>query len=512
MSEDGAPAGNANATRRFLSAGIDIGSSTMHVTLSELKVGRPDNFLFGKPCVLERRIVYQSPIRFTPFTPRGVIDEAEIAAFVAETYRAAGVTPSDIGAGAVICTGEAAQKSNAAAITAAIAGASGRFVCATAGHHYEAVLAAHGSGAVEASQHLEFPVLSLDIGGGTTKRSYIVGGKILETAAINVGSRLIAFAADGRVTRIEQAGRSISQAAGVEVRIGETLSIAAQRAIAQAAARLVSEFVGLAALSPLARELLVTNAPSPLPDVLVVADRPRLKLKEFAIVMSGGVAEFVFGDTAIEPGDLGPELGAALRSQILDPLPPDHVLVPRQAIRATVIGACQQSFQVSGETVFVGEGVPLPLRNVPVRQVALDWTNVAAQTVAAAVDAALGRDEVDGDTALYFDGPQRVGYGKATAIAAGIVAGLQPHAGVATLVVVFARNIAGIVGAELARRLPGRHIVCLDEIEVGELDYLDIDGAPAGETYLPVVTKSLVFSRNQSNLQVGSGPGGAQKN
>jgi ethanolamine utilization protein EutA (predicted chaperonin) len=44
----------------------------------------------------------------------------------------------------------------------------------------------------------------------------------------------------------------------------------------------------------------------------------------------------------------------------------------------------------------------------------------------------------------------------------------------------------------------GTPFLCIDEIEVGELDYLDVSASPEGETYLPIVVKSLVFDRGPS--------------
>src|SRR4051794_678764 len=49
------------------SVGIDVGSSTTHMTVSQLVVGRPQSVVHHKPEVLERRLVYRSPITFTPF-------------------------------------------------------------------------------------------------------------------------------------------------------------------------------------------------------------------------------------------------------------------------------------------------------------------------------------------------------------------------------------------------------------------------------------------------------------
>lgn len=49
------------------------------------------------------------------------------------------------------------------------AAGSGKFVCASAGHHLESALAAQGSGAVALSRRHGNVILNIDIGGGTTK-------------------------------------------------------------------------------------------------------------------------------------------------------------------------------------------------------------------------------------------------------------------------------------------------------------------------------------------------------
>src|SRR5437764_14684009 len=76
--------------RTLWSVGIDVGSSTTHMTVSQLVVGRPNNVVHRKPEVLERRLVYRSPIAFTPFLDDITIDAAAIPRLVAEGYRAVG--------------------------------------------------------------------------------------------------------------------------------------------------------------------------------------------------------------------------------------------------------------------------------------------------------------------------------------------------------------------------------------------------------------------------------------
>ena len=95
--------------------------------------------------MVERTVIHRSDVILTPYSSRSRIDTEALAAFIDRSYRDAGWTRDTIDSGAVIATGEAARKENAAAIVALFSDQAGRFVCATAGHHLESLLAAHGS-------------------------------------------------------------------------------------------------------------------------------------------------------------------------------------------------------------------------------------------------------------------------------------------------------------------------------------------------------------------------------
>src|SRR5207247_2061219 len=82
-----------------------------------------------------------------------LIDDAELGAIIDRAFADAGLHPDDIDAGVVILTGEALRRENAEAIASVLAEQRGEFVCATAGHHMESMLAAFGSGAAQAGFH-----------------------------------------------------------------------------------------------------------------------------------------------------------------------------------------------------------------------------------------------------------------------------------------------------------------------------------------------------------------------
>ena len=115
--------------------GIDIGSSTSHLMFAAVRLQRKTQALSSRFVVIERRILWKSPILLTPFLPDGSIDAAALAAFVARGYAQAGLAANDVDSGAVILTGEAIKRSNARAIADLFAAEGGKFVCASAGHH-----------------------------------------------------------------------------------------------------------------------------------------------------------------------------------------------------------------------------------------------------------------------------------------------------------------------------------------------------------------------------------------
>src|SRR5919109_1770020 len=191
------------------SVGIDIGSSTSHLVFSQLTLRREGASLSARFKVTARTVLFRSTIMLTPYRSGTLIDVERVEQFIESAYRDARLKPEDIDTGAVIITGEALKKENAQPIVEYFAKYPGKFICAAAGHNHEALLAAYGSGAVDLSKTERKTVLNVDMGGGTTKFSLIDHGSVMQTAAINIGARLIAFDESNVLTRIEDAGRTL---------------------------------------------------------------------------------------------------------------------------------------------------------------------------------------------------------------------------------------------------------------------------------------------------------------
>src|SRR5262245_41635666 len=204
--------------------GIDIGSSTSHLMFARVHLSRLATGLSSRFVVVERKVLWQSPILLTPYFSDFTIDTGALATFIGRSYEEAGLTRSKVDSGAVILTGEALKRKNARAIADLFSEESGKFVCASAGHHMECQLAAHGSGAVKLSASRGKTVLNVDIGGGTTKFALIRNGELLATMAIAVGSRLIVDDGEKGLTRIEGPAVKLARSLGIELKLGGLFS------------------------------------------------------------------------------------------------------------------------------------------------------------------------------------------------------------------------------------------------------------------------------------------------
>jgi ethanolamine utilization protein EutA len=102
-------------TRDILSVGIDIGTTTTQLIFSKLRlVNRAGPTQVPRFEFAERRILFSSPVVFTPKDARGAIRRDALEALVRSWFALAGMTFSTSRTGAVIITGESLKATNAA--------------------------------------------------------------------------------------------------------------------------------------------------------------------------------------------------------------------------------------------------------------------------------------------------------------------------------------------------------------------------------------------------------------
>jgi ethanolamine utilization protein EutA len=467
--------------------GIDIGSSTSHLMFARVHLQRLSTALSSRFVVVDRQVLWQSPILLTPYVADFTIDTEKLAAFIAQSYAEAGLARADVDSGAVILTGEALKRRNARAIADLFSEEAGKFVCASAGHHMECQMAAHGSGAVRLSKSRGVTVLNVDIGGGTTKFALVRNGEILATAAIAVGGRLVVEDRRG-VVRLEGPAAEMAKSLGIALALEKPLSLPERERLVGRMAELVMAMIARQEPDDLASRLLVTEPwPENVADVAIDA-----------MTFSGGVAEYLYGREHARFGDLGPDLAHDLRHALAHHSGPE-VWDPGQGIRATVIGAAQFSVQISGNTIKVTDPSVLPINNLPVIacEFALDET-VDPQQVTAAVRSSLSRSDVEegsGSVALAFPWRGDPVHRRLHAVAEGICAAL-PRTLAAGLPLVLL--IDGDIGMNLGRVIryetaPAANVIAIDGVQLKQFDYVDIGRLIEFTNVVPIIIKSLLF-------------------
>jgi ethanolamine utilization protein EutA len=469
--------------------GIDIGSSTTHLMFARVHLQRLTTALSSRFVVVNRKMLWQSPILLTPYLPDYTIDTDELGSFLGGCYSYAGIEPADIDSGAVILTGEAIKRHNARAIADLFSEEAGKFVCASAGHHMECQLAAHGSGAVALSRGHAALILNVDIGGGTTKLALIENGVLVATAAIAVGGRLLVEDAKKGLTRIEEPVREIAASLDITLTPGEPLAAPDRERIVARMVRLIMRMIDRRPPDELMGRLLVTE---PWPAALAGRSID-------ALTFSGGVAEYLYKREKRTFGDLGFDLAHALAHMLAQrrDLPP--VWDPGQGIRATAIGAAQFSVQISGNTIAITKPDELPLQNLPVLALSLELGDaIDAGAVTASCRAALAQADISdgsGPVAFAFAWRGDPAHARLHALAAGICAAVPTTvaAGLPLVLLVdgdVAMSLGRIIRNEIA---PGANVIAIDGVQLKQFDYVDIGRLIEATNVVPVIIKSLLF-------------------
>jgi ethanolamine utilization protein EutA len=474
----------------LLSVGIDIGSAGTQVIFSRVHLRRLAEELTSRYFVVQRETVYQSPVALTPYLSEQRIDDRAIGGIIDAAYEAADLHPDNVDTGAVILTGEALRRENAQAIADVLADVGGEFVCAAAGHHMEAMLAAYGSGAAQTSHDRGIPILNIDIGGGTTKLALVERGNVVHTAALHMGGRLAVIDEEGRLTRLDPAGQRLAAFAGLKWTLGGRVTDAEiDRVTAWMADALVAALTELSPASDV-QSLWVTE---PLGVIGGIG----------GAMVSGGVGEYVYKREPHDFGDLGRRFGHAIRQRLDAGRLPFPLLPPGECIRATALGASEYSVQLSGNTIYLSRpGELLPRRNLQVLQPPVRLDDVVdPAAVAAAVRSHFERFDVvegDSDVALAFRWRGAPSYPRIAGLARGIVEALpRTIAAARPVFVILDGDVAQTLGALLKEELGvGSEVLALDGIALWDFDYIDLGRVRMPSFTVPVTIKSLVFGQD----------------
>ncbi|PFJ16602.1 ethanolamine ammonia-lyase reactivating factor EutA [Bacillus cereus] len=472
----------------LLSVGIDIGTSTTQLVLSKLYVeNMASSFSVPRIVISEKEVVYKSDICFTPFLSKNKIDANQIKAFVEEQYGKAGVKKEEIQTGAVIITGETVRKENANDVLLTLSGFAGDFVVATAGPDLESIIAAKGAGVHIYSEEHSTSVVNIDIGGGTSNLALFIHGELKDTGCLDIGGRLIKVHPTTReIIYIAPKLQRIILQKRYDIELGQTATPNKLKPIIQDMVKLLEESVGIYEQSN-DYEAIVTNKGLKLQDEIS------------CISFSGGVADYIYHETNEDVfcyGDIGVLLGKAIADSALTRC--FNVVKADETIRATVVGAGSHTTEVSGSTITYTDDM-FPLKNIPILKLSSDDENGSGETMANAICEKLRWYKVENDlpkVAIAFEGKKNPRFNEIQEYAKGIVQGTQELLKRGNpLIVIIHNDMAKVVGQTLYTLMDHKKdVVCVDNIQVENGDYIDIGKPIANGKVLPVVIKTLVFN------------------
>jgi ethanolamine utilization protein EutA len=475
----------AVAQREVLSVGIDVGTTTTQVVFSRLvlhDVARPGQV--PRIQVDEKSVVYRGDVHLTPLSSPDEVDAGALTDLIRREYEAAAVSPGSIETGAVIITGETARTKNADAILRALSAGAGDFVVTIAGPNAEAQIAGRGSGAARWSTDHYEQVTSIDVGGGTSNAAVFKVGRHLCSSGIAVGGRQVEVDASGQVRRVAPPARSIIEDLGLQLKEGSTATLEQLRAFCDVMADLIVDLAtgqevrvgrGLQLTSPLQG----SDASS---SVFLTGGIGACYYERLPVGTMAEVARY---------GDVGPLLADCLhRSERLQRL---NVRQPPETLRATVLGAAGQTVTLSGSTIWVEQKL-LPLRNLPVLRPAMPGRG-GGPSFAEAVREAVLRWDLDDDAqaAIVVDLPAELGYAALQSVAAEIVGYHEAGHRDRPLVLVLRQDYAQVLGQTIQAIRPGLPLIVIDQVGLGEGDFIDIGLPVLDGRAVPLSIKTLVF-------------------
>ena len=470
----------------MLSVGIDLGTSTTQMVISELTIkNMASAFTIPRVEITDKKILYSSDIIFTPLVSPDIIDVEKIKDFLDLQYKKSGFKRDDIQIGAVIITGETARKDNASVVLQAMSGYAGDFVVATAGPDLESIIAGKGAGAQQYSKKYHTSVANLDIGGGTTNISLFKDDDLIDTACFDIGGRLIRI--DKKTEKIVYISPKLEKIIEKEkypVHVGMKASPENLKPVISVLVRALEESVGIGQMCE-NTEILITNKS--------LKQNQEIECLSF----SGGVADCIFNDYSediFKYGDIGVLLGRAITSSKL--MTEKKIIDSSETIRATVVGAGSHTTKVSGSTIAYTEKI-LPIKNIPVAKLADSELN-DLENLPKAIEEKINWFAVDGEIqaiALGFEGYKNPTFRQIDSLAQEIVNGSQNliKKSLPLVIIVNADNGKSL-GHAIQAKLPKSYpFVCIDTIKVENGDYVDIGMPVAQGEVLPVVVKTLVF-------------------
>lgn len=476
--------------QRVLSVGLDVGTTTSQMVVSRLTVSnRARGGYMPQMQIDQREVLYESVPELTPLTSPDEVDVELLTKFVKARYEEAGISPAEVTTGAVIITGETARTKNAEAILQGLSSLAGDFVVTVAGPNVESQMAARGSGAAGWSAENYATVVNVDIGGGSANAAVFRSGEHIASSAMMVGGRqAVVDPQTGVLTHLAPSGVAIAKAKGINLRVGQRADERQLWDLAHAMADLTVD--------------LCLGITTPLGDEVALSPGFTVDDKVSAYFISGGVGALYYDEAPARTqsewaryGDIGPMFAQALRENPRwRELP---VLRPAQTLRATVLGAASQQVTLSGSTIWA-ESKFLPLKNLPVIEPDLSESSnlTDAPAITKAVDFAITRWDRENlaGCAISVALPKGLRYEQISAVSDGLVQHAKTRRDPGSpLVLVLEEDYAQVLGQTIRGKSNGLPLIVVDQVGLGEGDFIDIGEPMFDGRVVPVSVKTLIF-------------------
>jgi ethanolamine utilization protein EutA len=474
-------------SRALLSVGVDVGTTTTQIIFSRLNlqdVSRAGQI--PRINITDRKVIYQSPIVFTPLIDAETIDADRLNQIVRSEYMNAGVDPGQVETGTVIITGETAKKKNADEILRALSGLAGEFVVSVAGPNVESLIAGKGAGAAEYSQTHYATVTNVDIGGGSANSATFQAGNLIGAAAMNYGGRILEIDhSTGQVRHVAEPAKHILTDIGMRLEIGDSPSLEDLRLFTDRMADMTVE--------------LIEGTSSPLAQKIYLTPPVGQSGKGSILMFSGGIGHYYYNPVPVNSvndvtihGDVGPLLAGSLRNHPV--LNTYQIVPPAETVRATVLGASTQTVTLSGSTIWAEREI-LPLKNVPVIRPALP-SSLEPASVSRSISEAVTRWDVNLATdpfAVAFELDRALDYELLTRLANGLKEFSNTMPGDRPLIVIIERDYAQALGQTVKGLAPSRALLVIDQVGLSEGDYIDIGTPLMDGRVVPLSVKTLIF-------------------
>ncbi|ASN04339.1 ethanolamine ammonia-lyase reactivating factor EutA [Virgibacillus necropolis] len=466
----------------LLSAGIDIGTSTTKLIISRFSLmNTAGSTHMPRIEIVDKEVVYKSPIFRTPLKSDNEIDMNAIEEMVLSQYNEANITSNDIKTGAVIITGETATKTNAQEMINHLSRHAGEFLVATAGPDLESIIAAKGSGAYDYSKNTNKTIANIDIGGGTANIAVYQYGKLLGTCTLHVGGKLIEVS-DDKINYIAPSLKKAIKRIDISIKEGEKYD--------QKDLRKITDYMTTIISSMLRNELTETED-------LLLGRLPNWEQPIDVIMFSGGVSECIYHSENCHSVDRYNDIGNLLAMSITEDatLASWEWIKPNETVRATVLGAGTQTTEISGGTIQV-DNETLPLRNLPVYKIPFkgdfaENLSQLTQSIEAGIEIYDPKKEGQ-NFALYLSDLPLLGFKEMQSLADALVNAVRKKPKQQPLIIVLERDLAKSLGQTIRVQHEHQHTLCIDQIYVEHGDYLDI-GKALQSGVVPVVIKTLTF-------------------